>query len=103
MTTRDESLAQLGLVRDLLLNPTRASMRECERLLADVTSAVSNRLNDSAFLSEVRTSLQPVRFLLGKAAIFWAARQRTTQAPQTYTPDGRLLVPASAGSISVEV
>ncbi len=96
-------LAQLGKVRELLINPTNPAMQECQRLLAAVISAVSTRPDDTASLAEIRKALQPIQFLLNRASTFWAGRQHSTQPPDTYTSQGRLSLTPSSGSVSVEV
>jgi hypothetical protein len=103
MAANAGTLGQLDLVRELLINPTKPSMHECQRVLANVITTVSKRPGDAALLAEIRKALQPIHFLLNSASAFWAGRQQSTQPPQTYTQEGCLSLAPSSGSVSVEV
>ncbi len=94
-------LAELRKVRALLLTPSQAVLRQCDRRLARVI-VIIRRTGPSALPSGIEELLSDIKMLLRNAKDFWGARVGPAAA-RHYVPGGMVPDPLQRSTFAIEI
>jgi hypothetical protein len=96
-------MAELERARDLLLNPHKAAMRDCELTLERAAGILRKSGLRREYGAQVKRTLQNLRFLLDRARAFWNSRPVAAGPGIQYASGGMIVPAATTCTFTIEV